>query len=62
METVMTELETILLISCAVMWWAYRRAERRAEYFSCALVAVGLGEIKVIVNKETRTYQLEEIE
>ncbi len=58
----MTDLECVLTIACAVMWWAYRRAERRAEYFSCALVAVGLNEIKVIVNKETRTYQLEEIE
>ena len=62
METVMTELESVLLIALSVVWWAYRLAERRARYFSCALVAVGLNEIKVIVDEKTRTYKLEEIE
>ena len=55
----MTELECVLTVAFAVVWWAYRRAERRADYFKCLLLAVGVGAVRIEVDEENKTYKLE---
>lgn len=59
MAAMMTELECVLTIACAVMWWAYRRAERRADHFKALMIAVGVGAVRIEVNEEQKTYKVE---
>lgn len=55
----MTELECVLTLAFAVVWWAYRRAERRADHFKALLIAVGVGAVRIEVNEEQKTYKVE---
>jgi hypothetical protein len=55
----MTDLEIVLMFSLGVMIYLWKKATKSAEWFSGVLVAVGLGEVKIIVNKENKTYTVE---
>lgn len=57
----MTDLEIILLIGFAFMTFMYFRAQKRAVYMSCMLVAVGLKEAYVEVNEEEKTFIIKHI-
>lgn len=57
----MTDLEIILLIGFAFMTHMYFRAQRRAVYMSCMLVAVGLKEAYVEVNEDEKTFTIKHI-
>ena len=55
----MTELECVLTVAFAVVWWAYRRAERRADHFKALMLAIGVGAVRIQVDEENKTYKLE---
>lgn len=55
----MTELECVLTLAFAVVWWAYRRAERRADHFKALMLAIGVGAVRIEVNEEQKTYKVE---
>lgn len=52
----MTDLEIVLLIGFAFMSFMYFRAQKRAVYLSCMLVAVGLKEAYVEVDQDDKTF------
>jgi hypothetical protein len=57
----MTDLEIVLLFGFAVMTFMYFRAQRRAVYLSCMLVAVGLKEAYVEVDETDKTFNVKRI-
>ena len=57
----MTDLEIVALFGFAVMTFMYFRAQRRAVYLSCMLVAVGLKEAYVEVDKTDKTFNVKRI-
>jgi hypothetical protein len=57
----MTDLEIVLLFGFAVMTFMYYRAQRRAVYLSCMLVAVGLKEAYVEVDETDKTFNVKRI-
>ena len=57
----MTDLEIILLIGFAFMTFMYFRAQKRAVYMSCMLVAVGLKEAVVEIDMEDKTFSIKRI-
>lgn len=59
METLMTELEIVLLIAFVIILWLYRRENARGNYYKSTLIAVGLGVVNIEVDAETHTYRLE---
>jgi hypothetical protein len=58
----MSEFEWVMLFAWAVMLFVYWRANRRARFLAHCLIAVGKGEMKVLVNEEDRTYSLEKVD
>ena len=59
METMMTDLEIVLLIAFVFMYWMYRRAYRDRCKYKSALVAVGLGRATVHVNEQSKRFKVE---
>ena len=57
----MTDLEIVLLFGFAVMTFMYFRAQRRAVYLSCMLVAEGLKEAYVEVDETDKTFNVKRI-
>jgi hypothetical protein len=57
----MTDLEIVALIGFAVMTFMYYRAQRRAVYLSCMLVAVGLKEAYIEVDETDKTFNVKRI-
>jgi hypothetical protein len=57
----MTDLEIVLLFGFAVMTFMYFRAQRRAVYLSCMLVAVGLKEAYIEVDETDKTFNVKRI-
>jgi len=57
----MTDLEIVLLIAFAVMTFMYFRAQKKAVYLSCMLVAVGLKEATVEIDTEDKTFSIKRI-
>lgn len=57
----MTDLEIVLLIAFAVMTFMYFRAQKKAVYLSCMLVAVGLKEATVEIDLEDKTFTIKRI-
>jgi hypothetical protein len=57
----MTDLEIVSLFGFAVMTFMYFRAQRRAVYLSCMLVAVGLKEAYVEVDETDKTFNVKRI-
>jgi hypothetical protein len=57
----MTDLEIVSLFGFAVMTFMYFRAQKRAVYLSCMLVAVGLKEAYVEVDETDRTFNVKRI-
>ena len=57
----MTDLEIVLFIGFSVMTFMYFRAQKRAVYLSCMLVAVGLKEAYVEVDETDRTFRIKRI-
>jgi hypothetical protein len=57
----MTDLEIVALIGFAVMTFMYFRAQRRAVYLSCMLVAVGLKEAYIEVDETNKTFNVKHI-
>lgn len=57
----MTDLEIVLLFGFAVMTFMYFRAQRRAVYLSCMLVAVGLKEAYIEVDETDKTFKIKSI-
>ncbi len=57
----MTDLEIVLLFGFAVMTFMYYRAQRRAVYLSCMLVAVGLKEAYIEVDETDKTFNVKRI-
>ena len=57
----MTDLEIVLLIAFAVMTFMYFRAQKKAVYLSCMLVAVGLKEAIVEIDMEDKTFSVKHI-
>ena len=57
----MTDLEIVLLFGFAVMTFMYFRAQRRAVYLSCMLVAVGLKEAYIEVDETDKTFKIKRI-
>jgi hypothetical protein len=57
----MTDLEIVALIGFAVMTFMYYRAQRRAVYLSCMLVAVGLKEAYIEVDETDKTFTVKHI-
>ena len=57
----MTDLEIVALIGFAVMTFMYYRAQRRAVYLSCMLVAVGLKEAYIEVDETDKTFKIKSI-
>jgi hypothetical protein len=57
----MTDLEIISLIAFAVMTFMYFRAQKKAVYLSCMLVAVGLKEATVEIDLEDKTFTIKRI-
>jgi hypothetical protein len=57
----MTDLEIVALFGFAVMTFMYFRAQRRAVYLSCMLVAVGLKEAYVEVDETDKTFNVKRI-
>jgi hypothetical protein len=58
----MSEFEWVMFLAWAVMLFMYWRANRRARFLAHYLIAVGKGEMKVLVNEEDRTYSLEKVD
>ena len=58
----MSEFEWVMLFAWAVMLFMYWRANRRASFLAHCLIAVGKGEMKVLVNEQERTYSLEKVD
>lgn len=58
----MSEFEWVMLFAWAVMLFMYWRANRRAGFLAHCLIAVGKGEMKVLVNEQERTYTLEKVD
>jgi len=54
----MTDLEIVLLIAFFIMTFMYFRAQKKAVYLSCMLVAVGLKEATVEVDLEDKTFSV----
>ena len=54
----MTDLEIVALFGFAVMTFMYFRAQKRAVYLSCALVAVGLKEAYIEVDETDKTFKI----
>jgi preprotein translocase subunit YajC len=59
METMMTDLEIVLLIAFVFMYWMYRKAHRAMCKYKSALVAVGLGHATVHVNEQSKRFKVE---
>jgi hypothetical protein len=59
METMMTDLEIVLLIAFVFMYWMYRKAYRAVCKYKSALVAVGLGRATVHVNEQSKRFKVE---
>jgi hypothetical protein len=59
METMMTDLEIVLLIAFVFMYWMYRKAHRAGCKYKSALVAVGLGRATVHVNEQSKRFKVE---
>ena len=57
----MTDLEIVLLIAFSFMTMMFYRAQRRAVYLSCALVAVGMKEAYVEVDETDKTFSIKRI-
>ena len=57
----MTDLEIVALFGFAVMTFMYFRAQRRAVYLSCMLVAVGLKEAYIEVDETDKTFNVKRI-
>lgn len=57
----MTDLEIVLLFGFAVITFMYYRAQRRAVYLSCMLVAVGLKEAYIEVDETDKTFNVKRI-
>ena len=58
----MSEFEWVMLFAWAVMLFMYWRANRRASFLAHCLIAVGKGEMKVLVNEQELTYSLEKVD
>jgi hypothetical protein len=58
----MSEFEWVMFLAWAVMLFMYWRANRRARVLAHCLIAVGKGEMKVLVNEQERTYSLEKVD
>jgi hypothetical protein len=58
----MSEFEWVMLFAWTVMLFMYWRANRRASFLAHCLIAVGKGEMKVLVNAQERTYTLEKVD
>ena len=58
----MSEFEWVMLFAWAVILFMYWRANRRASFLAHCLIAVGKGEMKVLVNAQERTYTLEKVD
>jgi hypothetical protein len=58
----MSEFEWVMFLAWAVMLFMYWRANWRARFLTHCLIAVGKGEMKVLVNEEDRTYSLEKVD
>ena len=57
----MTDLEIVLLIGFSIMTFMYFRAQKKAVYLSCMLVAVGLKEATVEIDLEDKTFSIKRI-
>ena len=57
----MTDLEIVALFGFAVMTFMYYRAQKKAVYLSCMLVAVGLKEATVEIDLEDKTFSIKRI-
>jgi hypothetical protein len=58
----MSEFEWVMFLAWAVMLFMYWRAKSEARVLAHCLVAVGKGEMKVLVNEQERTYSLEKVD
>lgn len=58
----MSEFEWVMLFAWAVILFMYWRANREARVLAHFLIAVGKGEMKVLVNEQERTYTLEKVD
>ena len=58
----MSEFEWVMFLAWAVMLFMYWRENREARFLAHCLVAVGKGEMKVLVNEQERTYSLEKVD
>lgn len=58
----MSEFEWVMLFAWAVILFMYWRANREARVLAHFLIAVGKGEMKVLVNAQERTYTLEKVD
>lgn len=55
----MTDLEIVLMGAFAFMYWMYRRANREARYYKCAILAVGMKQATVTVNEEDKSFSVD---
>ena len=58
----MSEFEWVMFLAWTVMLFMYWRANREARVLAHFLIAVGKGEMKVLVNEQERTYSLEKVD
>lgn len=58
----MSEFEWVMLFAWAVTLFMYLSAKSEARFLAHCLIAVGKGEMKVLVNEQERTYSLEKVD
>ena len=55
----MTDLEIVLLCAFAFMVYLWHKANHMAKYYRCAILAVGLNQAIVTVDKDEKTFSIE---
>lgn len=55
----MTDLEIVLMIAFGVVLYLYNKASQALRYYKCAIVAVGLKQATVIVNREDKSFSID---